>query len=174
MGKKNKKTRVSEDNEEEKSENQENLGNSMAEGKSLYEVSHLSLSSFHPTHPHTLSFSSHLWSHVWPAIWPGYLAYLLHMLAQTPGPSAYCSPHLSSFVHCFPKNLVESNSLNAISWVYSRVSPSWRFRFYFNLIKELSSSIFVKLHHVGRSANGFANSMAKQGVDGSLLFVVIF
>lgn len=52
MGKKNKKTRVSEDNEEEKSENQENLGNSMAEGKSLYEVSHLSLP--FPSHTHSL------------------------------------------------------------------------------------------------------------------------
>lgn len=55
MGKKNKKTRVSEDNEEEKSENQENLGNSMAEGKSLYEVSHLSLSPLSIPHTHTHS-----------------------------------------------------------------------------------------------------------------------
>ena len=62
---------------------------------------------------------------------------------------------------------VESDSLNAISWVSSSAVIPWRFQFYLNEIRALASSIQVKFRHVGRSANGFANLLAKQGVDRS-------
>ena len=60
---------------------------------------------------------------------------------------------------------VKNDSLNAISWVLSLALIPWRFRFYFNEIRALASSIQVRFRHVGRSANGFADSLAKQGVD---------
>lgn len=63
------------------------------------------------------------------------------------------------------KIVVESNLKNAISWVASYTLLPWGFQFYFNEIKELSSKLSVEFQHVGRSANGFANALAKQGVD---------
>ena len=56
---------------------------------------------------------------------------------------------------------MEGDSLNPISWVTSRALPPWRFQFYFNEIKEPSYLIFVEFHHMDRSANGFADLMAK-------------
>ena len=67
--------------------------------------------------------------------------------------------------------VVESDSLNAISWVSSSAMFSWKFQFYLNKIRALSSSIQVSFIHVERAANGFANSLAKQGVDGSSNFL---
>ena len=40
----------------------------------------------------------------------------------------------------------------------------WRFQYYLNEIKALSSSIKVSFSHICRSANGMADSLAKQGV----------
>lgn len=80
---------------------------------------------------------------------------------------------LRIFATSFHSNLVlESDSRNAISWIYSLAKPPWRFQF-FNEIRVLSFAIFVEFHHVGWSATGFANSLAKQGVDTSLLFVAL-
>lgn len=82
---------------------------------------------------------------------------------------------LQLFIHHFRNNLtVERDSLNVISLVCTCALPPRRFQFYFNEIKELSSSISVELCRVGRSANGFADSMAKQGFDRSLEVSVIF
>ena len=62
---------------------------------------------------------------------------------------------------------VECDSLNTIPWVSSSTAIPWRFQFYFNEIRVLASLIQVNFQHVGRSANGFADSLAKQGVDRS-------
>lgn len=70
------------------------------------------------------------------------------------------------------KLVVESDSMNTISWISSSKSTPWRFHFYFNEIKVLSSSISVKFQHVGKSVNGFADSLAKLRVDSSAHFVV--
>ena len=61
----------------------------------------------------------------------------------------------------------ESDSLNAISWVSSSTTFPCYLQFYVNEIRALSSMIQVVFQHVGRSANGFADSLAKQGVDRS-------
>lgn len=50
---------------------------------------------------------------------------------------------LRLFVHHFPNKLVvESDSLNSIAWVSSFALPPWKFQFYFNEIREFSSSGF--------------------------------
>eukprot|EP00268_Persea_americana_P036637 TRINITY_DN3614_c1_g1_i6.p1 TRINITY_DN3614_c1_g1~~TRINITY_DN3614_c1_g1_i6.p1 ORF type:complete len:138 (-),score=27.70 TRINITY_DN3614_c1_g1_i6:344-757(-) len=49
---------------------------------------------------------------------------------------------------------VESDSLNAISWVSSSAMFPWKFQFYLNEIRALSSSIQVSFIHVGRTGNG--------------------
>ena len=67
--------------------------------------------------------------------------------------------------------MVESDSLNAISWVSSSAMFPWKSQFYLNEIRALSSSIQVSFIHVGRAANGFADSLAKQGVDRSSNFL---
>lgn len=66
---------------------------------------------------------------------------------------------------------MESYSSNAISWLSSKVLPPWRLQFYFNEIKTLSSLVIVEFHHVGQSANSFADSLAKQGVDTAIPLV---
>lgn len=71
----------------------------------------------------------------------------------------------------FPKLLVDSGSMNAISWVSSTALPR-QFQFYFNEIKMLSSSIFVEFCHVGQLANSIADSLAKPGMDRSIPFVI--
>lgn len=43
----------------------------------------------------------------------------------------------------------------------------WRLQFLFNEIKSLSSSISLELKHTWWTANGFADSLAKQEVDKS-------
>ena len=61
--------------------------------------------------------------------------------------------------------VVQSDSLNAISWVSSSTTFPWKSQFYMNEIRALLSLIQVGFKHVGRSANCFANSLAKQGAD---------
>ena len=74
----------------------------------------------------------------------------------------------------FPSSLVaESDSHNAISWVSSSTMFPWRFQFYAIEIRDLSSMIQVVFKHVGRSANGFTDSLAKLGVDISSDLVAI-
>lgn len=65
------------------------------------------------------------------------------------------------------KLVVESDSLNAISWVTSSALTPWRFTFYLEGIKMLSSLMEVVFRHVGWLANGFANSLVKQGMERS-------
>ena len=48
----------------------------------------------------------------------------------------------------------------------------WKFQFYVNEIRAQSSPIQAVFHHVGRSANGFVDSLAKEGVDRSSDLVV--
>lgn len=68
----------------------------------------------------------------------------------------------------FHANLVvESDSLNAIYWVSSCAKVPWRFQFYFNEIKSLSSSLQVKFQHMGRMTNSFWRLFDKQGADRS-------
>lgn len=47
--------------------------------------------------------------------------------------------------------------VSPIRWPSKGLIDPWRFQLYFNEIKELSSSISVEFHHVGMSANGFAD-----------------
>eukprot|EP00268_Persea_americana_P056975 TRINITY_DN6784_c0_g1_i2.p2 TRINITY_DN6784_c0_g1~~TRINITY_DN6784_c0_g1_i2.p2 ORF type:complete len:105 (-),score=19.94 TRINITY_DN6784_c0_g1_i2:1073-1387(-) len=70
---------------------------------------------------------------------------------------------------CFSNNfhsiVVESNSLNAISWMSCLEEDLWKFQFLFNEIKTWSSSLNVEFHHVLRSGNGMADALAKLGVE---------
>lgn len=55
-------------------------------------------------------------------------------------------------------SIVESDSFdsfNALSWVTFKRFP-WKFHFYFNEIKSLSSSSRVSFQHVNRSTEGMA------------------
>lgn len=63
--------------------------------------------------------------------------------------------------------VVESDSLNAVSWASSLAKFPWRFQFYFNEIKYLSPLFCVTFQHIGRMANSFADLIVKQGVDRS-------
>ena len=60
---------------------------------------------------------------------------------------------------------MESDPLNAISWVSSSAKGPWRFQFYFNEISSLKSLIRVKFQHTGREAHSFVVALAKQTVD---------
>lgn len=62
--------------------------------------------------------------------------------------------------------IVESDSYS-ISWVSSLAKFPWRFQFYFTEITSLSSLFGVKFQNMRWSANGFADSLAKQGVGRS-------
>lgn len=53
---------------------------------------------------------------------------------------------------------------NAISWVRSDKGKPWKLHFYFNEINFWLSTIQVEFQHVGRSANGLVDSLAKQGI----------
>lgn len=80
---------------------------------------------------------------------------------------------LRLFASSFNSKLeVESDSLNVISWVSSSHLPPWRFQFYFNDIKMLSSKFSIRFLHVRCSANSFADGLAKLGVDISIPLVV--
>lgn len=62
---------------------------------------------------------------------------------------------------------MESNSLNAISWVFNPAKMPWRSHFYFNEIKFIFSEFQVIFQHVEQSANSFVDSLAKLGADRS-------
>lgn len=64
--------------------------------------------------------------------------------------------YVSSSFHS--KLVVESDSLNVISWVSSPAVHPCRFQFYLNEIRCLSSSIQVVL---GRPINGFVRIVSK-------------
>lgn len=75
--------------------------------------------------------------------------------------------------HCFFSSsfngqlVVESDFMNAIAWVNSSSKLPWSFRFYFDEIAFLVSSLDVVSQHVGCSTIGFADSLGKQGVERS-------
>lgn len=74
---------------------------------------------------------------------------------------------LRIFSRSFQRRLVvESDSLNAISWVGINISKPWKVQFTFNGIKDLASNIGATFHHVLRSTNGLADALAKQGLLG--------
>ena len=50
---------------------------------------------------------------------------------------------------------MENDSLNAISWVSSSAVITWRFQFYLNEIRALTSLIRVKFQHVGEVGKWF-------------------
>ena len=56
--------------------------------------------------------------------------------------------------------IVESDSLNAISWVANSAKSLWRFYFYLNEIKFLSSELEVEFRHILHSANEEADVLA--------------
>lgn len=58
--------------------------------------------------------------------------------------------------------VVESDFLNAISWVSSSSKPPWRFHFYLNESKCLASTFQVEFKHVCHSENSFASCLVKQ------------
>ena len=61
---------------------------------------------------------------------------------------------LRSFSVSFRQTLiVESDSLNLISWVSNETKGSWRFYFYLNEIKCLSLELDVEFRHIPHSAN---------------------
>eukprot|EP00268_Persea_americana_P044027 TRINITY_DN44462_c0_g1_i1.p1 TRINITY_DN44462_c0_g1~~TRINITY_DN44462_c0_g1_i1.p1 ORF type:complete len:100 (+),score=16.34 TRINITY_DN44462_c0_g1_i1:64-363(+) len=61
--------------------------------------------------------------------------------------------------------IVESDSSNTIAWVSNRKANPWKFKFLFNEIQALSSSINVVFCHELISANHMADALAKQGID---------
>lgn len=63
---------------------------------------------------------------------------------------------------CSELLVAESDSINSISSVSSFDNSPWKFQFYFNEIKYLSSLLGVKFQHVGRMGNSFADSFAKR------------
>lgn len=66
--------------------------------------------------------------------------------------------------HSHARLIVESDLANVVIWA-SLIGPRpWRFQFFFNETKELSSLLGVSFFHVIRLANSFAN-LAKQWVD---------
>lgn len=64
---------------------------------------------------------------------------------------------------------MESDSSNAVSWVTLNKAKRWKLQFYFNEIKTLASCLCVEIHHMVRSANGLADSLAKQGLASRFL-----
>ena len=65
----------------------------------------------------------------------------------------------------FHSIVVESDSLNAISWMSCLEKGPWKFQFLFNEIKTWSSSLNIEFHHVLRSGDGMADALAKLGVE---------
>ena len=61
--------------------------------------------------------------------------------------------------------ILESGPSNAIAWVSNRKINPWKLQFLFNEIRVLSASFSVVFRHELRSANSFANALAKQGVE---------
>ena len=70
--------------------------------------------------------------------------------------------------------IVESDSLNAISWVTNLAKGPWRFYFYLNEIKSLSSQLEVEFRHILHSANEEADVLAKRGVAQQFVFFALF
>lgn len=69
--------------------------------------------------------------------------------------------------------VVESSSLNAISWMSKSIPKPWSFQFVLNEIKFLVSQIQVEFCHVCRLANCLADFFTKQGVDRVVPWVVV-
>lgn len=59
-----------------------------------------------------------------------------------------------------------------ISWFLSEKFP-WRAQFYLNEIRTISSSLGVRFQHVPHWANGFVDSLEKQGVNKSVDLVAV-
>lgn len=64
--------------------------------------------------------------------------------------------------------IIESDSSNAIAWVFNRKINPWKSQFIFNEIRLLSSSFGVVFHLEIRSADSFADALAS-GLIGRLL-----
>lgn len=60
--------------------------------------------------------------------------------------------------------ILENDSSNAMSWVSQDTCKPWKLHFYFNEIKYQVARFHVIFHQL-RSANGFLDTSAKQGVD---------
>lgn len=67
------------------------------------------------------------------------------------------------FMKC---SITESDIFNVNSWVSHLDEGRWKFQFYLNEIKSLSSSAQVGIKYVGRSANNAPNMLANWRVDG--------
>lgn len=61
--------------------------------------------------------------------------------------------------------IVESDSLNAISWMSNSAMGPWKFYFLLNKIKFLSSELEVEFRHILRLANGEADMRGKRGAS---------
>lgn len=59
---------------------------------------------------------------------------------------------------------MESDSSYVVSWVTLNKAKPCKLQFCFNEIKTLASRLCVEFHHMVRSANGLADSLAKQGL----------
>ena len=80
---------------------------------------------------------------------------------------------LQIFPISFQDTLIVENELsNAIERVSYKESRPWKFQFYFNEIKELSSQMHVVFLHEVRLANRMVDALAKQGVDRVILWVI--
>lgn len=63
------------------------------------------------------------------------------------------------------KVIVETDSLNAFTWITKAIARPWRMTFDFNTIATLKETFDeVKFQHILREANGMTDSFAKQGV----------
>ena len=61
------------------------------------------------------------------------------------------------------KFIVESDAANAVMWAAQFDSRPWRFKYFFNEIKELSSHLHVVFCHVHRLANSLAMVYLNKG-----------
>lgn len=105
-------------------------------------------------------------------LWWSFLSTLGNLRVQWGGSFGY-SRSFTDFVPFFHhKFTVESNSMNAISWISPSVVSPWRFYFYFNEINMSSSSIQAEFWNVSWMANDLAYSLAKQGVNRSSPMIV--
>lgn len=75
---------------------------------------------------------------------------------------------------CFCELVVESDSSNASAQATSSSTDPWKFHFFFNEIKNLSSSMRVEFKNILRLADGLVDLLTKDGVDHLALLFDVF
>ncbi|XP_077240356.1 uncharacterized protein LOC143881253 [Tasmannia lanceolata] len=69
----------------------------------------------------------------------------------------------------YDKIIVEEDSKNVIRWLLRSAAPPWRFWSFFDEIEDLTAGSSMVFHHVRRSGNSEADSLARSGVHRNVL-----